>query len=145
MPESWRRLGAEAAGCTDFWVSTGGTVSPLHYDGTHTFLAQVKGRKRMLLWPAEAIGAFSPYPLGHPLYRRSRVDIQVPEWATEEEHLAEQRRQFPAFFAQAADEAEEALLGPGDAVFFPAFWFHHTESLDLSFSVGFRYFSVRAA
>ena len=27
-------------------------------------------------------------------------------------------------------------------VFFPAFWFHHTESLDLSFSVGFRYFSV---
>ncbi len=38
---------------------------------------QVKGRKRMLLWPAEAIGAFDPYPLGHPLYRRARVDIQA--------------------------------------------------------------------
>jgi hypothetical protein len=29
----------------------------------------------------------------------------------------------------------EALLGPGDAVFFPAGWAHHTESLDESVSV----------
>jgi ribosomal protein L16 Arg81 hydroxylase len=29
----------------------------------------------------------------------------------------------------------EALLSPGDAVFFPAHWPHHTESLDESVSV----------
>ena len=38
---------------------------------------QVRGRKRMLLWPAERIEALAPYPLGHPLYRRSRVEIQA--------------------------------------------------------------------
>ena len=29
----------------------------------------------------------------------------------------------------------EVTLSPGDAVFFPAYWAHHTESLDESVSV----------
>lgn len=38
---------------------------------------QVKGRKRMLLWDAALLPDFYVYPPKHPLYRRSRVDIQV--------------------------------------------------------------------
>lgn len=41
VPEAWQTLGVEAAGCSNFWVSTQGLVSPLHYDATHSFLAQV--------------------------------------------------------------------------------------------------------
>jgi hypothetical protein len=39
-----------------------GIVSPLHYDATHSFLAQVRGRKRMVLWDA----GFHPTPTPHP-------------------------------------------------------------------------------
>jgi hypothetical protein len=35
------------------------------------------------------------------------------------------------------------VLEEGDAIFFPAFWFHHTESLELSFSLGYRYLDVK--
>eukprot|EP00960_Hanusia_phi_P055951 763107-Hanusia_phi.AAC.1 len=42
IPSYWEELGVEAGGCTNFWVSTKGIVSPLHYDATHSFLAQVE-------------------------------------------------------------------------------------------------------
>ena len=41
VPAAWEGLGVEVSGCTNLWVSTRGLVSPLHYDATHSFLAQV--------------------------------------------------------------------------------------------------------
>ena len=38
----------------------------------------------------------------------------------------------------------EVVLGEGDAIFFPAYWFHYTESLDLSFSLGYRFLELQA-
>jgi hypothetical protein len=78
VPREWGELGVEVSGCTNLWVSTAGLVSPLHYDATHSFLAQVRGRKRMVLWDASFLDSFYVYPPDHPLYRRSRVELQVP-------------------------------------------------------------------
>jgi hypothetical protein len=38
----------------------------------------------------------------------------------------------------------EVVLEEGDAIFFPAFWFHYTETLDLSFSLGYRFLDLQA-
>ena len=43
----------------------------------------------------------------------------------------------------ASESGMEVVLEEGDAIFFPAYWFHYTESLDLSFSLGYRYLDVR--
>ena len=44
----------------------------------------------------------------------------------------------------ASESGMEVLLEEGDAIFFPAYWFHYTESMDLSFSLGYRYLDLRA-
>ena len=86
----------------------------------------------------------SPVPTG-------RAGVQVPPPAPGQDPagaraaaLARQAARFPGFFAAggAAGAGLEAELGPGDAIFFPAYWFHYTETLDTSFSLGYRYFGL---
>ncbi|KAK9835053.1 hypothetical protein WJX81_007416 [Elliptochloris bilobata] len=55
------------------WLSCAGAVSPLHYDAATSFLTQVRGRKRLLLWEPGALGALKPYPALHILRRRARL------------------------------------------------------------------------
>ena len=57
------------------WVSAPGTLSPLHYDAQDSYLCQVRGEKRLLLWPAADLGALEPYPAEHAMARRLRVDV----------------------------------------------------------------------
>ena len=49
---------------------------------------QVKGSKRMLLWDSKKLQDFYVYPRDHPMYRRSRVNPQLPP-STDEEGRAE--------------------------------------------------------
>jgi hypothetical protein len=115
----------------------------------------------MVLWDAAFLADFYVYPPDHPLYRRSRIDIQVPSGSggVEEERNAAIEyacRRFPRFFEarqvegggggsrSAFESGMEVVLGEGDAIFFPAYWFHYTESLDLSFSLGYRFLELQA-
>ena len=70
------------------------------------------------------------------------------------EALERAKSRFPRFFERrklstgaplraASESGLEVVLEEGDAIFFPAFWFHHTESLELSFSLGYRYLDVK--
>jgi len=122
------------------WVSAAGTYSPMHYDCQDSYLCQVRGHKRLLLWPETALDALQPYPEDHPLARRLQVDPR--------------REHEPARWESDAQRAVaaaplEARLAPGDVLYFPARWAHHTEALPapagagaegnaLSFSLGFR-------
>lgn len=63
------------------------------------------------------------------------------------------RHRFPRFFdaqgsagggSAASESGMEVVLEEGDAIFFPAFWFHYTETLDLSFSLGYRFLDLQA-
>lgn len=112
------------------WVGPRGCVSPTHYDLSHSFLTQIRGRKRMLFWSPDQLPLLYFYPDTHLLRRRSRVNMHAP-----------QAGRFP-LFARAA--AREALLEPGDVVFFPSRWAHYTESLDFSISVTCRFAGVGA-
>ena len=116
--------GAAAQGAVlgRLWVSAPGTLSPLHYDAQDSYLCQVRGVKRLLLWPAAELDALRPYPDDHPMARRLQVDVVgSPPTAEAWRGSAAER---------AAVEAPlEARLGPGDVLYFPENWAHHTEAL----------------
>ena len=68
----------------NMWVTTEPKVSVLHYDWQDSVLLQISGTKRFTLFPPDAIGGLYPYPIDHPLHRRSRVDLSFPPESTEE-------------------------------------------------------------
>jgi len=115
---AWLREACDAAGEGGFeacqlWCSPrGGVSTPLHYDGSSNFIAQLRGRKRVTLFhPRHAFGLY-PYPVGHPMDNYSMVadsaDVDL--------------RRFPA-----AERVEglETVLEPGDVLWLPAYWWHH--------------------
>jgi hypothetical protein len=118
------------------WVSAPGTVSPLHFDMTDSYLCQVVGRKRLLLWPSTALPALEPYPTTSPLARRLRVAVTGDAPPAGLDAAALERVSAPL----------EAVLEPGDVLWFPKEWAHHTEAAlpeegaepVPSFSLGFR-------
>lgn len=92
------------------WASHGGVSTPLHYDGSDNFLAQLRGRKRVLLFsPADSFRLY-PFPVGHPKDNYSLVDAERPDL-----------KAFPAF---AAARGRVAEIGEGDVLFLPRFWWH---------------------
>lgn len=98
------------------WVSPAGAVSPLHFDVSHSFLVQVAGRKRMLLWSPDQAYRLACYPGTHALRRRAAANVCDPDAA----------RRWPLL---AGAGTLEVALRPGDVLFFPSGWAHHTESL----------------
>ncbi len=146
------------------WVSTPGTYSPLHYDEQDSYLCQVRGVKRMVLWPEDTLPALEPYPEDHPLARRLRVDIHgssppAPLSGELVGGVDGEGGEGPRLGGAAASDATrvaairrtalEAVLGPGDVLYFPKRWAHFTEARlpdgvapgadeGASFSLGFR-------
>jgi Cupin-like domain len=104
------------------WVSTYGTVSSLHYDASYSVLAQVEGVKRIIFFPASCLCLLGIYPLGHPLHRRSRIDLSAGSTSVAGCSL------FAEFWRAVLNDgiAVEAVLNPGDVITFPPGWAHYT-------------------
>jgi Cupin-like domain len=102
------------------WLGNAITV-PAHFDDTNNIACVVAGRRRFTLFPPEQIGNLYIGPLdfaptGAPI---SLVDFAAPDF-----------ERFPRF-RQAREHALTAELGPSDAIFIPALWWHHVQSLEL--------------
>eukprot|EP01135_Chromosphaera_perkinsii_P001324 Nk52_evm51s164 gene=Nk52_evmTU51s164 len=104
-------------------VGAQGVVTPCHYDEYHNLLAQVKGKKRFLLFGPDNFKNLYPYPVHHPCDRQSRVDFEHPNYS-----------KFPLFKDA---RAAEAVIGPGDVLYIPMYWFHHVVALSDNISVNF--------
>lgn len=107
----------------NFWFGQAGTISPLHFDIADNFLAQVVGRKKVVLYPPDQGPYLYPGPLNTKAAHMSRVDIDHPDQAKHPE------------FGKA--RGFEGVIEPGDMVHIPAFWWHQVYSLDLAMSVNF--------
>jgi hypothetical protein len=99
-------------------------TTPTHVDEWNNVGCVVAGRRRFTLFPPEQIanlyiGPLDFAPTGAPM---SLVSLRNPDFA-----------RFPKF-REALAQAQVAELGPGDAIFIPALWWHHVESLE-SFNV----------
>jgi Cupin-like domain len=106
-----------------FWLGPAGTITPTHHDLTNNFMAQVVGRKRVMLVNA----VYQPHMYNY-LHVFSRVDLSAVD-----------RTRFPD---TAAVNVLECVLEPGQILFLPVGWWHHVEGLDLSVTMTFTNFRL---
>ncbi|KAG2463016.1 HIF1N inhibitor, partial [Polypterus senegalus] len=92
-----------------------GNVTPAHYDEQQNFFAQIKGYKRCILFPPDQFDRLYPFPVHHPCDRQSQVDFENPDY-----------EKYPNFKNVIG---YEAVVGPGDVLYIPMYWWHHIESL----------------
>ena len=96
------------------------TVASTHYDFSNNIACNLVGHRRFTLFPPDQIanlypGPFQPTPGGQVV---SMADLRNPDFD-----------RYPRF-REALDHAEIADLEPGDALFYPAMWWHNVEALD---------------
>ena len=96
------------------------TIASTHYDMTNNIACCLVGHRRFTLFPPAQIhnlypGPLEPTPGGQVV---SLVDLRAPDLD-----------RFPRF-ADALASAQVAELAPGDALFYPAMWWHNVEALD---------------
>lgn len=101
------------------WIGNASKVAT-HNDPIDNVAVVAAGRRRFTLFPPSAepdlyMGPDHPTPAGTPV---SMVHVTKPDFDL-----------YPRFRA-ALDVAQEAELGPGDAIFIPKDWYHHVEALE---------------
>ena len=104
------------------WLGPSGTITPFHHDLTNNFMAQVFGRKRVLLAPSWDM----------PLMRNlSHVYCELDGRAM----LVDPR---PGLFEP---QIFECVLRPGEILFLPVGTLHFVEALDISATIAFTNFA----
>lgn len=101
------------------WIGNRIRVAP-HYDLMENIAVCLAGRRRFTVFPPDQLanlypGPFEVTPAGTPV---SMVDPLEPDLA-----------RYPRF-AAAWDEAQQATLEPGDALYLPYAWWHGVEALE---------------
>ncbi|MCW5892007.1 MAG: cupin-like domain-containing protein [bacterium] len=104
------------------WLGKAGTVTPLHRDVPHNLHVHLHGRKRWLLFPP---GARGMYPRG--------VFSGMPNFSTVDPERLD-AAEHPRF---GRTPARVATLAPGETLFIPHGWWHHTRSLDDAVAMNF--------
>ncbi|KAJ1911478.1 hypothetical protein IWQ60_010114 [Tieghemiomyces parasiticus] len=106
------------------WFGPAGTVSPLHHDPYHNLLAQVVGYKYIRLYSPDETSNLYPFPSGESLMTNtSEVDVEQPDL-----------NRYPRFRKA---RYVECILGPGQLLYIPPYWWHYVRSLTTSFSISF--------
>ncbi|XP_047487704.1 hypoxia-inducible factor 1-alpha inhibitor-like [Penaeus chinensis] len=90
-------------------------ITPVHYDEQQNFFCQLVGYKRCILFAPEYYDRLYPYPVYHPHDRQSQVAFENPD--------------FERFPGMAHLEGVETVLGPGEVLHIPMYWWHQIESL----------------
>lgn len=101
------------------WIGTRTRIAA-HNDFPHNLACVCVGHRRFTLFPREQfrnlyLGPVDNTPAGRAI---SMVDFHAPDF-----------ERFPRF-REALDHGLVAEMGPGDALYIPAMWWHHVEGLD---------------
>ena len=106
------------------WIGPAGTLTSLHHDLTNNLIAQVVGRKRLLVLPAAEVGK---------LYNHLHVFSEIADLEDPALNLAQFPRLADARFSV-------ATLMPGEMIFMPLAWWHQVRSIDFSVTVTYTNF-----
>ena len=106
-------------GLASLWIGNR-TTATTHYDFSHNIAVCAAGRRRFTLFPPDQVANLYPGPLDSTPAGQvvSMVDLSRPDF-----------ERYPRF-ADALANAQVAELEPGDAVVYPAMWWHNVEALD---------------
>lgn len=113
----------------NLWVGAPGTASDLHFDMTHNLVAQVLGRRKVVLFAPDQTEQLYPYPRHTLNWHHSQVRLEAVDLA-----------RFPRF-AQA--HALETDLEGGELLFIPQGYWHRLETLVPSIAVNFFWLTKR--
>lgn len=110
---------AEHPPLVSIWIGNR-TIASAHFDMSNNIAVTLVGHRRFTLFPPDQAtnlypGPFDLTPAGQVV---SMVDFDAPD-------LARHPR-----FAEAMAAAEVAEMEPGDALIYPALWWHQVEALD---------------
>ena len=103
------------------WFGPSGTVTPFHHDLTNNFMAQVIGRKRVLLMPACEVGHVYNHEHCFTHVDGRQIDLE----------------RYPRM---ADVQVLSCMLNPGEVLFLPVGCWHFVEGLDMSVTVSFTNF-----
>jgi hypothetical protein len=106
------------------WIGPAGTLTSLHHDLTNNLIAQVVGRKRLLVLPASEVGK---------LYNHLHVFSEISDLEDPALTLAQFPRLEHARFT-------EVTLMPGEMIFMPLAWWHQVRSIDFSVTITYTNF-----
>eukprot|EP01038_Epipyxis_sp_PR26KG_P007740 gene7740-10517_t len=98
------------------WFGPTGTVSPLHFDCYHNLLVQVTGYKYVRVYPPNQSDKL--YPMQDKMFNNSQVDL-----------LNLELEKFPLV---SSATFQETILGPGDMIFIPRWYWHFIIAIDKS-------------
>lgn len=109
------------------WIGPAGTFTPLHHDLTNNLIAQVTGRKKVIM--ASANQTPKLYNDRHVFSEIADVEADGIDFAR---HALLKDVQF-----------YELILEPGDCLFVPVGWWHQVRALDFSVSITYTNFRWR--
>jgi hypothetical protein len=129
LPELWpdvrfpRFVDEDKYTAVNLWLGPGNNFTPLHFDANNNFLAQIRGRKQVILCPPREIARLYPFPFSYAANAFSQVNVLSPDLT-----------RFPAWA-----HADRALLelGPGDMLFIPLYWWHAVWGIDQNMSINY--------
>ena len=115
----------------NLWAGSAGVASPLHFDAAHNVYAQLRGRKRFVLFPADVSDDLYVFPRLHPSTRQSRLDLRaLPPAGFGRFH---RRRaactEGGGVGGGGALHAREVVLTPGDVLYIPPYVWHRVATL----------------
>ena len=106
------------------FISARGHTTPVHTDAwIDNLLAQIVGRKTVLLWSPDQAESLEIMPFGDVWARQSPLDPSDPD-----------PERFPA-----SAHALRAVLEAGDALYIPEGWIHHVTTDELSIGVSHKF------
>ena len=103
------------------WIGPAGTFSSLHYDRLNGLLAQIRGRKRIVLYEPEQWAY---------MYESRKFD-----WGTVISEVDPRHPRYDRWPLFRNARGTEVLLEPGELLFIPARWPHHVLALEPSISL----------
>ncbi|NDJ21053.1 cupin-like domain-containing protein [Nostoc sp. B(2019)] len=102
------------------------STTTLHFDPLHNIFAQIRGRKRILLFPpSNYLSFYPPLEASSGAAYNSKVNPDLSNLEL-----------FPKFPWQ---ERIEVILQPGEILYIPPFWWHHVTAVDENISLSFWY------
>lgn len=115
----------------NLWVGATGACSDLHYDMTHNVVAQIRGRRRVVLFAPDDTPNLYPYPVRTLSWHHSQVRVEDPDHA-----------RFPRYRDA---RQHEVFIEAGDLLFIPQGWWHRFETLEPSIALNFFWLTPRLA